>query len=54
MNDESENPFLTLFLLPFRLLAALSDIIVALWMVMIFGGIAAFFAGFLWWVITGP
>lgn len=54
MSDESENPFLTLVLLPFRLLAALADLVVALWMLMLLGGIAAFFAGFLWWVITGP
>jgi len=54
MSDEAENPFLTRILLPFRLLAAVADLIVALWLLMILGGVAAFLAAFLWLVITGP
>lgn len=54
MSDESENPFLTLLLLPFRLLLALGDLIVALWLLMLFGGLAALIGAFLWLLITGP
>lgn len=54
MSEDSENPFLALILLPFRLLLALGDLIVALWLLMLFAGLTALIGAFLWLLITGP
>ena len=53
MSEREEPPLLTLILFPFRLLAALADLIVNLWLLLIFGGIAALIGAFLWLVLTG-
>lgn len=54
MSDREEPPIMTLILFPFRLIAILAELVTLLWLILLCGGLVAFFGAFLWLILTGP